>query len=87
MKVFECSRKAQAFGNSLALTLPAMFAKVNEVEKGKILKILYDLNGLMLVSITDDPETIKAGLKVMIEKLDNKTRILRQELDLNVRVR
>ena len=86
MKVFECSRKAQAFGSSLALTLPSLFAKVNEVEKGKVLNILYDLNGLMIVSITDDPEAIKAGLKVIMEKLDNKTRILRQELDLNVRV-
>ena len=84
MKVFECSRKAQAFGNSLALTLPAMFVKVNEVEKGKVLKILYGLDGLMLVSITDDPEAIKAGLKVILEKLDHETRILRQELDLNV---
>ena len=66
MKVFECSRKAQAFGNSLALTLPAMFAKVNEIEKGSRLKILYELNGVMLVSMVDDPEAIKAGLKVIL---------------------
>jgi hypothetical protein len=34
MPVFESSRKVQVFGSSLALTLPAMFVKVNEIEKG-----------------------------------------------------
>ena len=34
MPVFESERKVQAFGSSLAFTLPALFVKANEIKKG-----------------------------------------------------
>jgi shikimate kinase len=55
MPVFESSRKVQVFGSSLALTLPAMFVKVNEIEKG--------------MSDCEDPEKIKRCLEKILEKL------------------
>ena len=42
MPVFITTRKVQSFGSSLALTLPAMFIKACEIEKGSIINILYD---------------------------------------------
>jgi antitoxin component of MazEF toxin-antitoxin module len=48
MPFYECSRKAQAFGFSLALTLPAILVKNNEVDKGSIVKGDYDFNGVLI---------------------------------------
>ena len=72
MPVFESSRKVQVFGSSLALTLPAMFVKANEIEKGCTVNILYGLEGVMVVSRTEDPETLLSCLSSMITKLEEK---------------
>ncbi|MFX0209487.1 MAG: hypothetical protein ACFFDT_26115 [Candidatus Hodarchaeota archaeon] len=69
MPVFESSRKVQLFGSSLAMTLPALFVKVNEVEKGSVGKVYYGLEGVLVVSLVDDSETLE-GLMKIIEKLD-----------------
>ena len=69
MPVFESSRKVQVFGSSLALTLPALFVKVNEVEKGSVNKIYYGLDGVLVVSLVDDPRA-REGLMEIIEKLN-----------------
>ncbi len=50
LPVFESSRKVQIFGSSLALTLPAMFVKACEIEKGSIVNVLYDLDGVLVLS-------------------------------------
>ena len=70
MPVFECCRKVQSFGSSLAVTLPAMFVKVNEVEKGSIGKVYYGLDGVLVVTLNDRPEVIKEGLIEIIAKID-----------------
>ena len=69
MPVFESSRKVQVFGSSLALTLPALFVKANEVEKGSVGKVYYGLEGVLVVSLVDDPKA-HAGLKEIIERLN-----------------
>ena len=50
MPIFESSRKVQAVGTSLALTLPALFVKANEIEKGAISKVYYNLDGVLIVT-------------------------------------
>jgi antitoxin component of MazEF toxin-antitoxin module len=69
MPVFESSRKVQVFGSSLALTLPALFVKANEVEKGSVGKVYYGLNGVLVVSLVDD-STAKEGLAEIINRLN-----------------
>ncbi|MFX0209899.1 MAG: hypothetical protein ACFFDT_28220 [Candidatus Hodarchaeota archaeon] len=71
MPVFESSRKVQVFGSSLAMTLPAMFVKANEVEKGSLGKVYYGLEGVLVVSLVDEPKTWES-LKEIVEKLEKK---------------
>ena len=72
MPVFETSRKVQGFGTSLALTLPAFFVKVNEVEKGSVVKVYYGLEGVLVVSRVDEPETLRKRLMSIMDNLDEK---------------
>ncbi len=67
MPVFKSSRKVQTFGSSLAMTLPAMFVKANEIEKGSVLKVHYNLNGVLVISTCDDPVNTRKCL-IEIEK-------------------
>ena len=69
MPVFESFRKVQVFGSSLALTLPAMFVKANEIEKGCIMDIFYGLEGVMVVSTAKNNENLILCLKSIIDKL------------------
>ena len=69
MPVFESSRKVQVFGSSLALTLPALFVKANEVEKGSVGKVYYGLDGVLVVSFVDDPKA-REGLAEIIDRLN-----------------
>ena len=70
MPIFESSRKVQSFGTSLALTLPALFVKANEVEKGSVLKVLYDLDGTIVVSLVENPESVIKSIINIIEKVE-----------------
>ncbi len=70
MPVFESYRKVQAFGSSLAMTLPAMFVKANEVEKGSVLRVYYGLDGVLVASWVDGPEALRERLVEIMEKLD-----------------
>jgi hypothetical protein len=70
MPIFESSRKVQNFGSSLALTLPAMFVKANEVEKGAVMRVLYGLDGVLVVSKIDDDIEIINRLSIILEKLN-----------------
>ncbi len=71
MPVFTSSRKVQTFGSSLAMTLPAMFVKANEIEKGSVLKVHYGLDGVLIASWLDNPEELMKCLMEIIEKLDD----------------
>jgi antitoxin component of MazEF toxin-antitoxin module len=70
MPVFECERKVQVLGSSLAMTLPAFFVKANEIQKGNIMKVMYGLKGFLIVCNDDESEDIKETLKMVMEQLD-----------------
>jgi antitoxin component of MazEF toxin-antitoxin module len=69
MPVFESSRKVQLFGSSLAMTLPALFVKTNEVAKGSVGKVYFGLDGVLVVSLVDDNK-VRESLMKIIEKID-----------------
>ena len=75
MPVFESSRKVQVFGSSLAMTLPAMFVKANEIEKGSILDVLYGLDGVLVLFNCEDPEKLKGCLVDILQRLDEKVEL------------
>ncbi len=70
MPVFECSRKVQRFGSSMAMTLPSIFVKVNEVKKGSVCNVHYGLKGVLVISLINDAETLKEGLNEILDKID-----------------
>ena len=72
MPVFESNRKVQVFGSSLAMTLPAMFVKANEIEKGTKMRVIYDLNGVLIVSKVENSNNILNLLINIVDKLKNK---------------
>ena len=72
MPIFESSRKVQTFGSSLAMTLPAMFVKANEIEKGSVVNVLYGLEGVLIVCSVDDPEAVREYLNGIMDKLEEK---------------
>ena len=72
MPVFESSRKVQVFGSSLAMTLPAFFVKANEIEKGSVMKVIYNLNGVLIVSSEVDVDIIRKNLISIMDKLEER---------------
>jgi phosphate uptake regulator len=72
MPVFESSRKVQAFGSSYAMTLPSLFVKANEVKKGSIGTVFYGLEGVLVISLNDEPEQVKHGLIEILNKISNR---------------
>ena len=74
----------QVFGSSLAMTLPAMFVKANEVEKGSVINVLYGLDGVLVASWVDEPEALRERLVEIIEKLDENVK-MKSEKTLDVR--
>ena len=81
MPVFECSRKVQVLGSSLAMTIPALFVKVNEVEKGQEVSVIYGLDGVLVLSSIEDYEAIRERLLSIIEGLDK--RIVEKDSNTN----
>jgi len=79
MPVFESKRKVQATGSSLSITLPAFFVKANEVEKGSLLKVFYNLDGVLIVSCGDDAEAVLENLMSIQSMLDEKVNMRRTE--------
>jgi len=76
MPVFESSRKVQVFGSSLAMTLPAFFTKVNEIEKGSRVNVLYGLDGVLVLFNCEDPEKLRACILEILDRLEEKDRLL-----------
>lgn len=56
MVVFKCSRKVQKFGSSMAITIPALFVKINKIKKGSNVEIHYNTNGIMIICIQNSQE-------------------------------
>ena len=72
MPVFESSRKVQVLGSSLAMTLPALFVKVCEIEKGSVIDVLYGLDGVLVLFQCEDIESLREYLIEIIEKIEEK---------------
>jgi hypothetical protein len=72
MPLFKTSRKVQLFGDSLALTIPSMFVKINSIEKGKRMKIFYDLYGTLVVANCKDEKELITYLQKFLETLEEK---------------
>ena len=72
MPIIEDSRKVQAFGSSLAITLPSFFVKANEVEKGSELMVVYGLDGVLIVTKADDPSAVEKGLYAILDEFERR---------------
>jgi antitoxin component of MazEF toxin-antitoxin module len=70
MPLFKTSRKVQMFGTSLAMTIPAMYVKINGIEKGDRLKVFYDLSGVLILRESEDQKELKECLLNFIESLE-----------------
>jgi len=74
MPWFRTSRKVQLFGDSLALTIPAMYVKMNEIKKGNKLNIFYDLNGILILANCRNEEELKVKLIKFIKTMEAKSK-------------
>ena len=74
LPVFESSRKVQVFGSSLAMTLPALFVKANEIEKGLVMTVHYGLEGVLVLSQCEDLEVTMKCLTKILDVLEEKVR-------------
>jgi len=70
MPVFKTFRKVQLFGSSLALTIPAMFVKLNDIEKGKRLSLFYDLDGTLILANCRNEDELKNCILNFLETLE-----------------
>jgi len=85
MPVFESTRKVQVFGSSLALTLPAMFVKANEIEKGAEAGIFYGFDGVLVVSMLEDPKALLKSLMAIMDKLEENLAKNRNRIEVQSR--
>jgi hypothetical protein len=72
MPLFKTTRKVQLFGSSLALTIPAMYAKINDIQKGERLSLFYDLEGILVLADCTNEEELKECLIGFIKSLEDK---------------
>ena len=70
MPLFKTSRKVQMFGTSLALTIPALYVKINGIQKGDRLKVFYDLSGILILRESEDQKELKECLLNFLESLE-----------------
>ena len=84
MPLFESKRKVQVFGSSLAMTLPSFFVKANEVEKGSVMKVLYGLEGVLIVSLEKDPAVVKKCLISIMDNLEERIKnpVVKKSIDV-----
>ena len=68
MPIFRSVRKVLVSGSSLAMTLPALFVKSNEIEKGQHMNVLFGLDGVLIMSKGNDQHA-REGLLKILEKL------------------
>jgi len=67
MPVFKSSRRVQKSGSSLAMTLPAMFVKANEIDKGTEVNVLFGLKGVLIVFVEE--EVLINGIDEIVDYL------------------
>jgi len=75
----------QGFGSSLAVTLPAFFVKVCEVEKGSVVKVLYGTDDVLIMSFVEDTKSLLDCLRRIINKMEEKLKksgVLRRKSEM-----
>ena len=60
-------------GSSLAITLPAFFAKVNDIKKGSKVEVLYGLKGVIIITKLKNKKEIKKHLLNIIDNIKDTT--------------
>ena len=74
MPVFKSDRKIKVFGSSLAMTLPALFVKVNAIEKGSKAQVIHDLNGVLIASWADNLDDLIECLMELLKNIESQTK-------------
>ena len=54
MPIIKSRRKVQSLGDSLAMTLPSLYTKINQINKGENLNTYYFTEDLLIVSNLDE---------------------------------
>ena len=70
MPVFKSSRKVQCFGSSLAVTIPALFVKACEIEKGLEMEMLFGLDGVLVLSGRMAMDELRDRLLLIVDKIN-----------------
>ena len=71
MPIFRSKRKVQSLGDSLALTLPSLYTKISQIDKGEKLNAYFFTEGLLVISNLDEAELEKSILE-FLDKLEKK---------------
>lgn len=72
MPVFESKRKVQETGSSLAITLPVLYVRANDVKKGSKMKVVYDFDGVLVISNDHDPGNIVKLVSGIVDEVKKK---------------
>jgi hypothetical protein len=72
MPFFHSKRKVLKFGTSLAITLPALFVKGNEIRKGCAANTFFGFDGVLISTWIDDYDKLIKTLNEIIEELDKR---------------
>ena len=71
MPYFRSKRKVQRFGTSLAITLPALFVKGNEIKKGCDAITFFSFDRILIASWLEDKDSLKKVLKELLNEFEN----------------
>lgn len=73
MPFIKSKRKVHSLGDSLAMTLPSIYTKMNNIKKGETLEIYYHIEDILLVTNKDQEKVINSITKFLSElKKDSK---------------
>ena len=71
LPIFKSERKVQSLGDSLALTLPSLYTKLNRIDKGEKLNTYFLTEDVLIISNLDEPGLMK-GITEFLGKLEKK---------------
>lgn len=72
MPIINSTRKVQVFGDSLAVTIPSIFVKINQIKKGYKMRVFFDLEGVLIFTDCTSEEELLKCLKIFIKKIEEK---------------
>ena len=71
MPIFKTKRKVLSLGDSLALTLPSLYTKINQIDKGENLNTYFITEDLLIISSLDESE-LEKGILEFLKKIEKK---------------